>query len=294
MENRTVYALGFFDGVHVGHQELLRQCRRLADRMGCRPGAVTFDRHPGALMGGSPKLLNTVDDRVRLLRQAGMEVIRVLPFDEALMATPWQEFFRLLVTDLGAAGLVCGDDYRFGSRGEGNAKLLQQACEEQGIPCVVVAEKRIDGVRVSSTHIRNLIEQGEMESAVRFLGHPHVLTGQVVPGKQLGRTLGIPTANLRLPEGVVCPRFGVYACKAVVDGVEYPAVTNVGVRPTVSGEGVTIEPWLLDFEGDLYGRMVTLRFYAFLRPERKFASLEELQAEIRKNGEETRKFFGKK
>ena len=292
MENRTVYALGFFDGVHVGHQELLRQCRRLADQMGCRPGAVTFDRHPGALMGGSPKLLNTVDDRVRLLRQAGMEVIRVLPFDEALMATPWQKFFRLLVTDLGAAGLVCGDDYRFGSRGEGNAKLLQQACEEQGIPCVVVAEKSIDGVRVSSTHIRNLIEQGEMERAVRFLGHPHVLAGQVVPGKQLGRTLGIPTANLRLPEGVVCPRFGVYACKAVVDGVEYPAVTNVGVRPTVSGEGVTIEPWLLDFEGDLYGKELALRFYAFLRPEQKFASLEELQAEIRKNAEQTRKMLG--
>lgn len=292
MENRTVYALGFFDGVHVGHQELLRQSRQLAKRLGCRAGAVTFDRHPGALMGGSPKLLNTVDDRVRLLRQAGMEVIRVLPFDEALMATPWQEFFRFLVTDLSAAGLVCGDDYRFGSRGEGNAALLKAACESRGIPCVVVAEKRIDGVRVSSTHIRNLIEAGEMETAVRFLGHPHVLSGTVVEGKHLGRTLGIPTANLCLPEGVVCPRYGVYACKALVDGQEYLAVTNVGVRPTVSGEGVTVEPWLLDYSGDLYGKELALRFYAFLRPERKFASLEELQAEIRKNAEQTRKMLG--
>ena len=149
-----------------------------------------------------------------------------------------------------------------------------------------------DGVRVSSTHIRALIEGGEMETAVRFLGHAHVLTGTVVKGKQLGRTIGIPTANLLLPEGVVCPRFGVYACKAIVDGREYPAVTNVGVRPTVSGEGVTVEPWLLDFEGDLYGKTLVLHFYSFLRPEMRFASLDALASEIRKNADQTRQLLG--
>ena len=133
-----------------------------------------------------------------------------------------------------------------------------------------------------------------MAEAVSFLGHPHVIAGTVVEGKQLGRTIGIPTANLLLPEGVVCPRFGVYACKASVDGKEYLAVTNVGVRPTVSGSGITVEPWLLDYEGDLYGKTLTLEFYAFLRPEQKFDSLEALQAEIRKNGAQTRKFFEKK
>ena len=145
--------------------------------------------------------------------------------------------------------------------------------------------------RISSTYIRELIRAGEMERAVEFLGHPHILTGTVVRGKQLGRTIGIPTANLLLPEGVLCPRFGVYACRALVDGKTFPAVTNVGVRPTVSGEGITIEPWLLDFSGDLYGKTLTLEFHAFLRPERKFASLEKLQEEIRKNAAETRSLF---
>lgn len=291
MEQKTVYALGFFDGVHVGHRELLKACRELAERLGCKAGAVTFDRHPASLMGGAPGLVNTVSERVRLLKAAGMDVTRVLTFDERLMHTPWQAFLEELL-GLGAVGFVCGDDYRFGSRGEGNAALLKQACRERGIPCVVVPEKRLDGVRVSSTHIRGLIERGEMEEAVRFLGHPHVLSGTVVEGKHLGRTLGIPTANLSLPEGVVCPRFGVYACRAVVDGAEYLAVTNVGVRPTVCGEGVTVEPWLLDYSGDLYGRELVLRFYAFLRPERRFATLEELQAEIRGNAEQTRRLLG--
>ena len=112
------------------------------------------------------------------------------------------------------------------------------------------------------------------------MGHPHILTGKVVTGRGLGRTIGIPTANLRLPEGIVVPKFGVYCCRAIVDGETYPAVTNVGTRPTVGGHHVTVEPWLLDFAGDLYGKEITLEFHKFLRPEQKFASLEELQAQI--------------
>ena len=292
MKNKKVYALGFFDGVHLGHQALLAACRELADSQGCKAGAVTFVSHPDALVhGAAPKLLGTVESRCQLLRHYGMESILQLPFDEALKTMPWQSFLKMLV-EKGAAGFVCGTDFRFGYRGEGNAKLLQQACEEQDIPCIVVAEQTVDGVRVSSTHIRRLIDSGDMEAATRFLGHPHVLTGTVVQGKQLGRTIGIPTANLLLPEGVVCPAFGVYACKAVVDDREYLAVTNVGVRPTVNGEGITVEPWLLDFDGDLYGKTLVLHFYSFLRPEMRFASLDALAAEIRKNAEQTRQLLG--
>ena len=152
-------------------------------------------------------------------------------------------------------------------------------------------QQLLDGVRISSTHIRELLEAGETEEANRFLGHPHILSGTVVPGRQLGRTIGIPTANLLLPEGVVCPRFGVYACKAIVDGREYPAVTNVGVRPTVSGEGVTVEPWLLDFEGDLYGQTVRVEFYKRLRDEIRFDSLEALKDQIHRDAEATRAYF---
>lgn len=290
-QNRQIIALGFFDGVHVGHQALLRQCVRLAAENGCQAAAITFDTHPDALVyGKAPGLINTPADRDALLRQYGMEAVTVLPFDKAMMNTPWQDFFRTLL-EQEAAGIVCGSDFRFGSRGEGDARKLSAACMEAGIPCAVVPEQTVDGIRVSSTHIRHLLEAGEMETAVRFLGHPHFLTGEVISGRHLGRTLGIPTANLRLPEGLAVPKFGVYACLADVDGKKHPAVTNIGTRPTVSGHHVTVEPWILDFDGDLYGREITLEFYRFLRPERKFPSLEALQAEIRKNAAETRNFF---
>lgn len=287
---KIIYALGFFDGVHLGHQALLRECCVLAKALGATAAAITFDRHPGSLISGNATpLINSIYDRDILLRSYGMDRVMVLPFDVRLMDTPWQDFFAMLVEEYGAAGLVCGDDFRFGRKGMGNARLLRQACEAAQIPCVVVPEQTVDGVRVSSTYIRKLLEQGKMEEATRFLGHPHVLSGEVVSGKQLGRTLGIPTANLRIPNGVAVPKYGVYACKVL----DHPAVANVGCRPTVCGTGVTVEPWILDYEGDLYGRKITLEFYRFLRPEQKFDSLEDLQAEIRRNAAQTREFFEK-
>ena len=159
------------------------------------------------------------------------------------------------------------------------------------MPYAIVPEQTVDGIRISSTHIRTLIENGDMETAAKFLGHPHVLSGEVVRGRQLGRTIGIPTANLLIPQEVVVPRLGVYACTCRVEGKTYMAVTNIGSRPTVEGHQVRAESWILDFHGDLYGKSIQLQFYKFLRPERKFPSLEELRAEILKNGEETRKYF---
>lgn len=292
--NRIV-ALGFFDGVHLGHGALLRECRNLADSLGAEAAAVTFSVHPQALIrGNAPALINSAADREFLMRSLyGMDSVITLPFDRALMTMPWQDFFQKLIGQYGAAGLVCGHDFRFGNRGEGNAALLKAACQAAGIPCTVIPEQKIDGITVSSTHIRALLEEGRMEEAVRFLGHPHILSGEVVGGRGIGRTIGVPTANLVLPEGVVIPRHGVYACKACVDGANYMAVTNVGTRPTVQGSHVTVEPWILDYTGDLYGKQLRLEFYSFLRPERKFASLEELRREIQKNAEETREFFGK-
>jgi len=294
MEQKTIFALGFFDGVHLGHQALLAACRRMADEQDCRAGVVTFIGHPDTLVSGvTPSLINTPADRTRLLRQFGIDTILELPFDRQLMAMPYLSFFKLLATKYRAAGFVCGHDFRFGNRGEGNAEKLLAACEERGLPCTVVPEQKIGDVTVSSTHIRGLLEQGDMEGAERFLGHRHILTGTVVPGRHLGRSLGTPTANLVLPKGVIVPRFGVYICRCTIDGVSYPAVTNVGTRPTVAGTNVTVEPWILDFDGDLYGQELTLEFYKFLRPERKFPSLAELQKEILKNGEQTRRFFEK-
>ena len=293
MENRKIFALGFFDGVHQGHQALLTECCHLAAEHGCETAAISFEQHPQSLFSDcAPLLINTVSDRKRLLAGYGIQNIHMLPVTAEVMSTHWQDFLGKLLR-LGAAGFVCGDDFRFGSRGEGNAQKLADFCARQGLPCVIVPEQTVGGLRVSSTHIRSLLEQGEMEQAVRFLGHPHVLTGRVVSGRKLGRTLGIPTANLLPPEGVVIPRRGVYACKALVDGGQYLAVTNIGSRPTVGGHRVTVEPWLLDFDGDLYGKELTLQFYAFLRPEQKFESLDALKQEIQKNALETRKIFQK-
>lgn len=294
MNDKIIYALGFFDGVHIGHQALLRRCTELAEAMHGISGAITFAAHPDALLTGSaPALINTAADRQRLLHRFGAEKVVELPFDKAMMTMPWQDFFDLLIRELGAAGLVCGHDFRFGYRGQGNALLLQQACQSAGIPCTVIPEQTLDGITISSTDIRSLLETGQLERAVRFLGHPHILTGTVVSGHQLGRTFGTPTANLALPPEVVEPKHGVYASKAMVGGETYLAVTNIGSRPTVGGRHVTVESWLLDFEGDLYGRELMLELHAFLRPEQKFASLAQLQAEIQKNAAQTRKLLEK-
>lgn len=287
----TIYALGFFDGVHIGHQALLLACSHLAQRHSCAAGVTTFTIHPDGLVSGkTPALLNTIEDRDRLLLGFGISKLLEFPFDKQLMDTPWEDFLLQLLSQ-GAAGFVCGSDFRFGRRGEGNAALLAEFCKSRSLPYAVVPEQTLEGIRVSSTYIRQLIEQGDISRANRFLGHPHIISGKVVSGRGLGHTIGVPTANLLLPPELVTPKLGVYACKALVDGTEYLAVTNIGSRPTVGGHQVRLESWLLDFSGDLYGKPLLLMFHQFLRPEQKFASLEELKAEIEKNALETRKFF---
>ena len=293
MKEQFIYALGFFDGVHIGHQALLKECRRMAAQKSCETAAITFESHPQSLFTSAPPaLINTLQDRSGLLLGFGMEHIYSFPVTKEVMGKHWRTFLDELV-EHGAVGFVCGQDFRFGSGGEGDAEKLLQYAQENHMLCRIVEDQTLDGVRVSSTHIRKLLEEGRMAEAMRFLGHAHRLTGEVISGRQLGRTIGVPTANLRLPEGVVCPKFGVYACKAIVDAEEYLAVTNIGTRPTVDGDHVTVEAHLLDFAGDLYGKALSLQFYEFLRPEQKFDSLEALQAEIQKNALQTRKIFEK-
>ncbi len=281
MEKKTIYALGFFDGVHTGHQALLKACRLLAREMGAKAGVLTFENHPSALLAGSATgLLTTPAERKRLFLEQGMEEILCLPFDKALQQMSWQAFYSLLRQRYGAGGFVCGEDFRFGAGGKGTALLLQEKCRQDGLPCTVVPQQKIGEEAVSSSKIRRLLEAGDVKKANLFLGRPHRLTGQVLPGKQLGRTIGIPTANIPYPvQGVQLP-YGVYAALAWVDGKSYRAVTNIGTRPTVNGQGVTVESWLEDFTGDLYGKEISLEFFAYLRPEQKFGALGELKAQI--------------
>ena len=292
MKRDTIYALGLFDGVHLGHQALLRTCVRLAEENGAVPAAVTFEAHPQSLFSEhAPALLTSSEDRERLLRECGIRELCRLPVTREVMGTPWQDFLERLV-EKGAVGFVCGTDFRFGRGGQGTAAMLSEFCRQRGLLCRVVEDRLLDGIRVSSTHIRELLESGRPEAANRFLGHPHVLSGTVISGRRIGRTIGVPTANLALPAGVLCPKLGVYACLAETEGKRYLAVTNVGTRPTVDGHHVTVEPWLLDFSGDLYGKNLRLEFHAFLREERKFASLDELKEAIRENARQTRDLLG--
>ncbi len=294
MTEKKIYALGFFDGVHLGHQVLLQKCRELAASHNCSAGAVTFTAHPESLvLGQSPQLINSMQDRKGLLMAYGMDSVLELPFDDDLRTTHWSAFLGQLV-EFGAAGFVCGSDFRFGAGGLGTAKKLAAYCEKRQLPYAVVEQQLLDGIRVSSTHIRTLLAQGEMEQAVRFLGHPHVLSGTVVPGQQLGRTIGVPTANIAPEVGVIYPKNGVYTCQIGIGNQSYLAVTNVGSRPTVGGDHVSIEPWVLDFDGDLYDKTVALAFYKYLRPEQKFASLEELRTQITADAAQTREFFKKR
>ncbi len=292
MNKRKILALGFFDGVHQGHSALLKACRSLADQLGVTAGAVTFDRHPMSLTKEqSPLLISTLADREALLKAQGMDEIITLPFDETLRNLPWQDFLRMLTEDYGAAGFVCGSDFRFGHLGQGNASLLREEAEQAGLPCVIVPQQSLEGTVISSSHIRSLLAEGNIEEANRFLGHPHRLTSTVVQGQGLGRMLGFPTANMAIPEALAIPRHGVYACLAYVDDMVHHAVTNIGTRPTVNGTTVTVEPWLMEFSGDLYGKEITLEFFKFLRPEQKFESLEALRNEIQRNSLQTFLYF---
>ncbi len=289
-----VIALGFFDGVHLGHGQLLRRCRLAADQLGCQAAALTFDLHPDTLVfGREVPLLSSPRDRERLMRELyGMDQVLTVHFDRAMRDMPWEEFLeRVLLEEYHAVGLICGHDFRFGAGGRGTASLLQEAAAKHGISCAVVPEYRVENVPVSSTYIRQLLAQGDMDRARLFLGHPHLLSGKVTRGNQLGRTLGIPTANLIPDPALLLPPKGVYACRARIPGGACLAVANIGTRPTVGGTGLTVEPWLLDFQGDLYGQEVTLELWRYLRPEQKFPSLEALQNEIRRNAAETREFF---
>ena len=211
-----------------------------------------------------------------------------------MMTMPWQDFIDdLLIGTYGAVHLVAGHDYHFGHRNQGDPDKLLSRCRERGIGCDIIPQVTRDGITVSSTYIRTLIESGQMERAADFLGHRHCLTRTVTHGCRFGRTIGIPTVNLTPPDHVLLPERGVYVTRVFLpDGTSVPGVTNIGTRPTVSdGNAVSVETFLLDFDGDLYDKTIRVEFCRRLRPERRFASPQELKAEIQHNIQQTQDYF---
>ena len=293
--HNRVIALGFFDGVHKGHGALLHRAVQRAEELGVISAAFTFDAHPTqVILGQNATLLTTPAERADLMRRLyGVQDVIVAPFDGRMMHLNWQDFVtELLLKQHGAVHLVAGHDYRFGYRGEGTPDKLAALCAQLGIGCDIVPPVEIDGIRISSSYVRTLVAQGEMERAMDFLGHPYTLTDQVRHGKKIGTRLGFPTMNLQLPVDSVVPAFGVYATRVWVDGKSYIAATNVGVRPTVGDDRpVTVEGSLMDFSGDLYGKTVRMEFYCHIRPEQKFDSLDALRTQIAQDVQAVRAYF---
>lgn len=296
-QTKRAIALGFFDGVHAGHGELLKMTKRRAEEIGATPSVLSFDVHPDTLVfHREVPLINSAIGREELIRRYyGIDNVVFLHFNEYMMRMPWEKFISSLIEELGIAWIVVGHDFCFGYKGEGTAARLRDYCAQRGIGCDIIPALMIDGRIVSSTYIRELISAGDIETANRFLGHPHTLSDTVRSGYHLGTNLGAPTINMHFPDGVLVPRHGVYATKVFLeDGSRYIAVTNIGVRPTVSdSDRVSVESHLLDYSGNLYGRQARVEFYGFLRGEKKFASFEELSEQIHRDAQSARDYFEK-
>ncbi len=285
MAEKTVIALGFFDGVHIGHGALLRRTAERAKELSAAPAAFTFDRAPKEFVTGvGVPLLTSVEERRALIRTLyGIDTTFVAPFDHAMMTMPWDAFLAgQLVDRYHAVHLVAGHDYRFGYRNEGTPERLRDWCAAHGVGCDVIPKVELDGVTVSSTHVRELVEAGDMPAAAAFLGHPCAVTGVVRHGKHIGTEELFPTVNLIPEPWRVLPRFGVYAVRVVLpDGRAYAGVTNVGIRPTIVDDNrVTIETYLVDFDGDLYDTEIRIEFLRYLRGEKKFESMAALHRQI--------------
>jgi len=281
---KRAIALGFFDGVHVGHAALLNKAKQRAAEIGAVPSVLSFDVHPDKLVfGNDVKLINSAASRESIIRKNfDIQDIVFIHFNNNLMHMPWQQFINNLIEEFNVQWIVIGHDFCCGDRGAGKAALIKEYCEGMGIGCDIIQPVCIDGIRVNSTMIRELIANGEMEEANKMLGHPHMLSDTVHTGYHLGVQLGAPTINMFFPEGTVIPKYGVYAARVFLDdGSCYGAVTNVGVRPTVSNDNrVSVESHLLNYKGNLYGRQVMVEFLSFLRPEKKFDNPEELAQQI--------------
>jgi riboflavin kinase / FMN adenylyltransferase len=273
-------AVGTFDGVHLGHREVIRG----ADTV------VTFDPHPAAVVapGGAPRLLTTLERKTELIAELGVDELVVIPFDAEFAAHGARSFIDdVLVGALRAEHVSVGENFRFGHKAAGDTALLRA---DERFETRVTPLLEVDGEVVSSSHIRGLVLGGAVEYADTLLGAPFVVSGEVVQGDRRGRTLGFPTANLVPQDGYVVPGHGVYACRAqTVDGAVHVAATNVGVRPMfVTGRGELIEAFLVDFDGDLYGSQLRIEFLKRLRGEKRFESVEALIEQMGRDVEETR------
>jgi riboflavin kinase/FMN adenylyltransferase len=274
--------IGVFDGVHLGHKHLIAKLKELAQKQGDLSGVITFSQHPREVLSPQTRLpsLTGLEQRLALLQDEGVDIVIPLPFTPRIANLSPKQFLSLLKEYLKVKGLVVGPDFALGKDRQGDIDALRQLGKEMGFSVTVVPPLRIGGEVVSSTAIRKALADGDMEKAQKLLGRPFRLQGRVVSGDKRGQELGFPTANLEAAPGQALPAGGVYACRAHVEGQAYPAMTNIGTRPTFDGGQQLVEVYLMDYNGDLYGRELALDIIGRLRDEKKFDTAEQLKEQI--------------
>lgn len=290
-----VLVLGFFDGVHRGHQALLMRGLAMAERLGVPLNVCTFDPHPMKVFAPerAPKLLTTLTEKARLMADFAVDNFCVMTFTRRFAAQTPEEYLESLMTVFRPRAVVCGFNFSFGDKGMGRVSHMLDWGEKNHVEIGVVPEFSLDGQRVCSTLVRQLLKDGDVRTATRCMGHCYTISGTVENGKHIGRTMGYPTANVHFPEGKALPAYGVYACWLTVEGQTWPSVVNVGRHPTLPEGSVTVEAHVLDHNPMLYGKKVRLSFLNFQRPEQTFSGVDELKARITKDAEEARAYFAK-
>ena len=289
-QHRSVLALGMFDGVHMGHQALVRQAAQAARALGAQTVAFTFIDAPGKLLHLPVTSLSTPEQRIRWLKETGADRVDMVAFTQDFADLSPEGFIDYLQARYDVAALAAGFNYPFGKFGAGTAQTLKELGGRHGFQVFIADPVLLDGEPVSSTRIRALVSEGQMERAGALLGRPYTLSGPVVSARRIGHRLGYPTANVEAGEQLLPPD-GVYATYAVADGVAYPAVTNVGRNPTVAGRRRTVETYILNEELSLYGTDLSVSFLSRLREERTFPTLEALSEQIGQDVLAAKKFF---
>lgn len=294
IQKPTVLTLGVFDGLHLGHQRIMQTVVERAAAVNAVPTAITFDPHPRAVLHpeSAPPLLQTLDQRLANLEVLGIKQAIVIAFDKEFAAKPAEDFIAEIIHDrLHALEVHLGKGFAFGRGRGGNIDLLRKMSTELGFIAEEVPEVLLRGHRISSSRIRHLLDSGRINLARRMLGRPYGVEGVIIRGAQRGRTIGFPTANLH-PHNRVIPKFGVYATATLVEGVWRRSITNIGIRPTFENDAEpSIETFIFDFDGDLYGDVLRVRFLHRIRDERKFAGIDELKAQIDKDTARALNYF---
>ena len=302
INEKTAVALGNFDGVHAVHQKIMKNALEAAEG-GMRTLCFTFSNHPfnfimdrDAEDPAALKLICSERDKIDLIGSMGFDILVNVPFDETIMKMRAHDFFEsILIEKLNAGFISVGFNYTYGARAEGRTDMLKSECESAGIGVHIEDAVMIDGEIVSSTLIRRMIKDGNMEAASEYLGRPVTFSGRVEHGQKLGSANGIPTANILVDDSRMAPPSGVYFTRALVAGTEYASVSNIGFKPTVQDSQVrSIETNIFDFEGELYGEDISVFFDHFSRPEVKFGSKEELFGQIRKDCEDAKRYYKKR